>query len=110
MKIGRVKENKRSNKVKATLSVLKKVLYNNQNMNITWFLLNKQAAFSGVVVIVEEEGESPLGPIKITIKNKDIEEIIKWFENVNKNKNGKIKGNIKRLNCNHYYYSAERSQ
>jgi predicted RNA binding protein with dsRBD fold (UPF0201 family) len=65
---------------RSTISVLKKVLYNNQNMDITWFLLNKQAAFSGVVVLVEEEDESPLGPIKITIKNRDIEEIITWFE------------------------------
>lgn len=64
---------------RSTISVLKKVLYNNQNMEITWFLLNKQAAFSGVVVVVEEEDESPLGPIKITIKNQDIEEIIRWF-------------------------------
>ncbi len=65
---------------RSTISVLKKVLYNNQNIDITWFLLNKQAAFSGVVVVVEEEDESPLGPIKITIKNRDIEEIIAWFE------------------------------
>ncbi len=73
----KIKEQIRS---RSTISVLKKILYNNQNMNATWFLLNKQAAFSGVVVIVEEEDESPLGPIKITIKNQDIEEIIKWFE------------------------------
>jgi uncharacterized protein len=66
---------------RSTIAVLEKVLYNNQKTNITWFLLNKQAAFSGVVVIVEEENESPLGPIKITIKNQDIEEIFKWFEN-----------------------------
>jgi uncharacterized protein len=65
---------------RSTISVLKKVLYNNENMKITWFLLNKQAAFSGVVAVVEEEDESPLGPIKITIKNRDIEEIITWFE------------------------------
>jgi predicted RNA binding protein with dsRBD fold (UPF0201 family) len=67
-------------KSKATFAVLKKVLFNNQKMNKTSFLLNKQAAFSGIVAIVEEEEESPLGPIKIIIKNKDIEEIIKWFE------------------------------
>jgi uncharacterized protein len=65
---------------RSTISVLKKVLYKNQNIDITWFLLNKQAAFSGVVVVAEEEDESPLGPIKITIKNRDIEEIIAWFE------------------------------
>jgi predicted RNA binding protein with dsRBD fold (UPF0201 family) len=74
----KIKEQIRS---RSTLAVLKKFLYNNQSMNTTWFLLNKQAAFSGVVVIVEEENESPLGPIKITIKNQDTEEIIKWFEN-----------------------------
>jgi uncharacterized protein len=65
---------------RSTISVLKKVLYKNQNIDITWFLLNKQAAFSGVVVVAEEEDESPLGPIKITIKNRDIEEIITWLE------------------------------
>ncbi len=50
-------------------------------MNMTWFLLNKQAAFSKVVALIEDEDESPLGPIKITIKNQNIEEIISWFEN-----------------------------
>jgi predicted RNA binding protein with dsRBD fold (UPF0201 family) len=74
----KIKEQIRS---RSTLAVLKKFLYNNQSMSTTWFLLNKQAAFSGVVAMVEEEDESPLGPIKITIKSQGIEEIIKWFEN-----------------------------
>jgi predicted RNA binding protein with dsRBD fold (UPF0201 family) len=65
---------------KSALSVLKKILFSNQNMDATWFLLNKQAAFSKVVALVEDEDESPLGPIKITIKNQNIEEIISWFE------------------------------
>lgn len=65
---------------KSTLSVLKKILFSNQNMDTTWFLLNKQAAFSKVVALIEDEDESPLGPIKITIKNQNIEEIINWFE------------------------------
>lgn len=80
-KLEELKKIKDQIRSRSTLSVLKKVLYNNQNMNITWFLLNKQAAFSGVVAIVEEEDESPLGPIRITIKNQDIEGIINWFEN-----------------------------
>jgi predicted RNA binding protein with dsRBD fold (UPF0201 family) len=80
-KIDELKKIKEQVKSRATLAVLKKVLYNNQKLNRTFFLLNKQAAYSGVVAIVEEEEESPLGPIKITIKNQDIEEIIRWFEN-----------------------------
>ncbi len=79
-KLEELKKIKDQIRSRSTISVLKKVLYNNQHMNLTWFLLNKQAAFSGVVVIVEEEDESPLGPIKITIKNQDIEETINWFE------------------------------
>jgi predicted RNA binding protein with dsRBD fold (UPF0201 family) len=73
----KVKDQTRS---RSALSVLKKILFNNQNTNLTWFLLNKQAAFSKVVALVEDEDESPLGPIKITIKNQNIEEIINWFE------------------------------
>jgi predicted RNA binding protein with dsRBD fold (UPF0201 family) len=80
-KFDELKKIKEQVKSRSTLAVLKKVLYNNQKLNTTFFLLNKQAAYSGVVAIVEEEEESPLGPIKITIKNQDIEEIIRWFEN-----------------------------
>ncbi len=74
----KIKEQIRS---KSTLSVLKKILFSNQNINTTWFLLNKQAAFSKVVALIEDEDESPLGPIKITIRNQNTEEIINWFEN-----------------------------
>ncbi len=72
---------KEQTKSRQTISVLKRILYNNYNENITWFLLNKQAAFSGVVAIVEEEDESPLGPIKITIKNYDLDRINQWLDN-----------------------------
>lgn len=73
----KIKEQVRSRR---TTAVLKRVLYNNYNGNMTWFLLNKQAAFSGIVALVENEDESPLGPIKISIKNYDLEKINEWFE------------------------------
>jgi predicted RNA binding protein with dsRBD fold (UPF0201 family) len=38
---------------KKTLSVLQRILYNNYNMQSTWFLLNKQAAFSDVLLLVQ---------------------------------------------------------
>jgi predicted RNA binding protein with dsRBD fold (UPF0201 family) len=68
-------------KARKSMAVLQRILYNNYNMNNTWFLLNKQAAFSDVVSIVENEDESPLGPIKVTIKGYDLEKINYWLEN-----------------------------
>lgn len=65
---------------KKTLAVLQRILYNNYNMQSTCFLLNKQAAFSDVVVLVENENESPLGPIKITVNGCELERINEWFE------------------------------
>lgn len=67
-------------KAKKSRAVLQRVLYNNYNINSTWFLLNKQAAFSDVVSIVENEEESPLGPIKVTIKEYELETINEWLE------------------------------
>lgn len=45
----------------------------------TWFYLNKQAAFVDVVTLCENADESPLGPIKIILKSKHIENIIDWL-------------------------------
>ena len=45
----------------------------------TWFYLNKQAAFSNVIALCDEADESPLGPIKIILKSKNIEKIIEWL-------------------------------
>jgi predicted RNA binding protein with dsRBD fold (UPF0201 family) len=76
----RLKKIKDKIRSKKTLSVLQRILYNNYNMQSTWFLLNKQAAFSDVVVLVENENESPLGPIKITVNGCELERINEWFE------------------------------
>ena len=42
-------------------------------------LLHKQAAYVGVVSVVEEEHESPMGPIVIRIRSKSIQKIIDWL-------------------------------
>lgn len=42
----------------------------------TWFYLNKQAAAAGRVALCAEADESPLGPIRITIRSPDIGAVI----------------------------------
>lgn len=43
------------------------------------FFLNKQVAFTGHVSFSEENGESPLGPMKITFECKDPNTLIDWL-------------------------------
>lgn len=45
----------------------------------TWFYLNKQAAFADSVALCDGADESPMGPIKITIRSAKIERIIEWL-------------------------------
>lgn len=45
----------------------------------TWLYLNKQAAFVGSIALCEHDNESPLGPIKITIRSKNIERLMEWL-------------------------------
>jgi len=54
-------------------------LNNNLRNDSTWFYLNKQAAFSNTVSLCDEAEESPMGPIKIVLTSKNIEDIIDWF-------------------------------
>jgi len=61
------------------LGVFRKVLLNNMIGNSTWFYLNKQAAYVGIVSICEEESESPLGPIQVTLWSSDLESVINWL-------------------------------
>jgi len=46
--------------------------------NHTRFMLNKQAAYGGVIS-VSEEGESPLGPVWVTITSPEIRKVIDWM-------------------------------
>ena len=53
----------------------------NQNLNhdSSWFYLNKQAAFANTITLCSESEESPLGPIKIILNSKNIEQVIDWL-------------------------------
>ena len=54
-------------------------LEDNLENDITWFYLNKQAAFVDKIAICEEFDESPLGPIKVTLTSSNIDRIIDWI-------------------------------
>ena len=58
-------------------------LENNLEGDSTWFFLNKQAAFVGIVAICDEAEESPLGPIKVTLTSSNIDGIIDWISFAN---------------------------
>ena len=45
----------------------------------TWFLLNKQAATAGVAAVVEDERESPLGPIRVTLTCEELDALTDWL-------------------------------
>lgn len=59
----------------------RRILEKNLDGKSTWFYLNKQAAFAKKAAICEEAGESPLGPIKVTLTSNNIEGIIEWIAN-----------------------------
>lgn len=64
---------------RAILGVLRRVLEYNMVANSTWFFLNKQAAYAGIISVCEEESESPLGPIRITITSNQLQSVIEWL-------------------------------
>jgi len=59
--------------------VYRRFLNNNLRNDSTWFYLNKQAAYSNTISLCDEAEESPLGPIKIVLTSKNIEDIIYWL-------------------------------
>lgn len=60
-------------------NVYLRFLDNNLDGDETWFYLNKQAAFVNTVSLCEHAEESALGPIKVTIRSKNIERVIEWL-------------------------------
>lgn len=62
-----------------TQRVYRRFLNNNLRNGSTWFYLNKQAAFSNSIALCDNEEESPMGPIKIVLTSKNIEDVIDWL-------------------------------
>jgi hypothetical protein len=57
----------------------KRVFLSGLSGNIIIFCLNKQVAYVGHISFCEPEGESPLGPIRVEIKNSDPLCLINWL-------------------------------
>lgn len=64
---------------RSAMGVLRRMLLDNRTGSSTWFLLNKQAATAGIAAIIEEEQESPLGPIKVTISCEELDRVTDWL-------------------------------
>lgn len=62
-----------------TQRAYRRQLKTNLRDDSTWIYLNKQAAFMNTIALCEEPEESPLGPIKITLTSRNIEELIDWL-------------------------------
>ncbi len=57
----------------------RKLLLQGLNSDTITFYLNKQVAFAGHVSFSEETAESPLGPIKVTVKCENPWELVDWL-------------------------------
>ncbi|MEO9363768.1 MAG: RNA-binding domain-containing protein [Nitrososphaera sp.] len=64
---------------RSTMGVLRRMLIDNRAGTGTWFLLNKQAATAGIAAVIEDEQESPLGPIRVTINCEELDALTDWL-------------------------------
>ena len=62
-----------------TKSAYRRHLMRNMTEDSTWFYLNKQAAFANTIALCDDESESALGPIKVVLHSKNIEDVIDWL-------------------------------
>ena len=66
-------------RTRKTKTAYRRHLMRNMTEDSTWFYLNKQAAFANVIALCDEADESPLGPIKVVLHSKNIEDVIDWL-------------------------------
>ncbi len=64
---------------RSAMGVLRRMLLNNRVADSTYFLLNKQAAATGIAVVIDDEQESPLGPIRVTLDCEELDVLTDWL-------------------------------
>lgn len=64
---------------RSAMGVLRRMLLDNRTGDSTWFYLNKQAAAAGIAAVIEDEQESPLGPIRVTIDCEELDSLVDWL-------------------------------
>jgi uncharacterized protein len=64
---------------RSIISVLRRLLLSNLEKSSTWFYINKQVSTLGIIVLVDDEIESPLGPIRINLRSTNIDRVIEWL-------------------------------
>ena len=64
---------------RSAMGVLRRMLVDNRAGDSTWFFLNKQAATSGIAAVIDDEQESTLGPIRVTISCEDLNMVVDWL-------------------------------
>ena len=64
---------------RSAMGVLRRMLVDNRAGESTWFLLNKQAASAGIAAVIEDEQESPFGPIRVTITCEELDSLVDWL-------------------------------
>lgn len=43
------------------------------------FMLNRQAAYEGIIALCGSEGESPMGPLYLTLESPEVDKLIDWL-------------------------------
>jgi predicted RNA binding protein with dsRBD fold (UPF0201 family) len=71
-----VRDQLRDRRVRATA---RRLFLANAEGKRTTVMLNRQAAFAGVVVLCGSESESPLGPLYMTAASEELESLIEWL-------------------------------
>jgi hypothetical protein len=61
------------------IAVARRLLLKGVVGDTTTIMINKQVAFSGGIVLCEEEDESPLGPIYVKIESSNISKVVDWL-------------------------------